>query len=128
MGAAAGGFEPGLAGVIDPEGDGADAVSVLVDVAGDVGVGAEGRCENEADLSLLKDVTGAVALTGLGAGVGDQRHAKGGAVEVGGLAGVADVELYVVGAFEGEEVDGFGLGGLGKCGCGHESLRFMMLK
>ena len=97
-GAAAGGLEPGLAGVVDPEGYGADAVAVVVDVAGDLGVGAEGGGEDEADLALLEDVAGAVAMAGLGACVGDQRHAEGGAVEVGGLAGVADVELDVVGA------------------------------
>ena len=126
-GAAAGGLEPGLAGVVDPEGYGVDAVAVLVDVAGDVGVGAEGGGEDEADFALLKDVAGAVALAGLGAGVGDEGHAEGGAVEVGGLAGVADVELDVVGALEGEEVGGLALGGLGERGCGHESLRFVCL-
>ena len=109
-GAAAGGFEPGLAGVVDPEGDGVDTVAVLVDVAGDLGVGAEGGGEDEADLALLEDVAGAVALAGLGAGVGDERHAEGGAVEVGGLTGVADVELDVVGALEGEKVGGGGFG------------------
>ena len=70
-GAAAGGLDPCLAGVVDPEGNGADAVAVGVDVAGDVGVGAQGGGENEADFSLLQDVGGAVALAGLGAGVGD---------------------------------------------------------
>jgi hypothetical protein len=105
-GAAACGFEPGLAGVVDPEGDGVDAVTVLVDVAGDVGVGAECGGEDEADLSLLEDVAGAVALTCLGAGLGDQGHAEGGAVEVGGLAGVADVELDVVGALQRQKVGG----------------------
>ena len=105
-GAAGGGLVPGLAGIVDPEGDGADAVAVLFDVAGDLVVGAEGGGEDEADLALLENVAGAVALAGLGAGVGDQGHAKGGAVEVGGLAGVAYVELDVVGSFEGEEVGG----------------------
>ena len=33
----------GLAGVVNPECDGVDAVAVLVDVAGDLGVGAQGR-------------------------------------------------------------------------------------
>jgi hypothetical protein len=127
-GSPAGGFEPGLAGVVDPESDGADAVAVLVDVAGDVGVGAQGGGEDEADFALLEDVAGAVALTGLGAGVGDERHAKGGAVEVGCLAGVADVELYVVGTFEREKVGGLALGGLGECGCSHESLQFVVLE
>jgi hypothetical protein len=76
---------------------------VLGDVAGDVGVGTQGGGEDEANLALLQDVGGAVAAAGFGAGVGDQLHAEGGAVEVGGLAGVADVELDVVGAVEGEE-------------------------
>ena len=107
-GAAAGGFEPGLAGVVDPEGYGADTVAVFFDVAGDLAVGAEGGGKDEADFALLEDVAGAVALAGLGPGVGDERHAKGGAVEVGGLAGVADVELDVVGALEGQEVGGGG--------------------
>ena len=80
----------------------------LCDVLGDLGVGAERGGEDEADFALLEDVGGAVAKAGLGAGVGDELHAEGGAVEVGGLAGVADVELDVVGAVEGEEVgDGF---------------------
>ena len=69
------------------------------DVAGDVGVGAKRGGEDEADLALLQHVGGAVALAGFGAGVGDECHAEGCAVEVGGLARVADVELDVVGAF-----------------------------
>ncbi len=77
---------------------------MLGDVAGDLGVGAERGGEHEADFALLQDVGGAVAEAGFGAGVGDELHAEGGAVEVGGLAGVADVELDVVGAFEGEEI------------------------
>ena len=115
---AAGGLEPGLAGVVDPEGDGADAVAVLVDVAGDVGVGAEGCGEDEADFALLEDVAGAVALAGLGTGVGDQRHAECGAVEVGCLTGIAYEKLDVVGAFEGEEV-WRGLKCVVLCGGGH---------
>ena len=76
--------EPGLAGVVDPEGDSANAVPVLVDVAGDLAVGTEGGGEDEASLALLEDsLAGAVALTGLGAGAGDERHAEGGAVEIG---------------------------------------------
>jgi hypothetical protein len=125
-GSAAGGGEPGLTGVIDPEGDGADAVAVGVDVGGDVGVGAEGGGEDEAYLALLEDVAGAVALTGLGACIGDEGHTKGGTVEVGGLSGVAYEEFDVVGAFEGEEVGGCGGVGLVErgCGCCHGGLRF----
>ena len=102
--AAAGGFAPCGGCVLDDEGDGADAVSVLVDVLGDLGVGAERGGEDEADFSLLKDVGGAVAEAGFGAGIGDELHAEGGAVKIGGLPGVADVELDVVGAFEGKKI------------------------
>src|SRR6266851_1395745 len=127
-GSAAGGLDPCLAGVVDPEGYGADAVAVGVDVAGDVGVGAKGCGKDEADLALLEDVGGAVTLAGLGAGVGDEGHPEGGAVEIGSLAGVADVELDVVGAFEGEEVGGLRGLGLSESGCGHgEVLRFVLM-
>ena len=118
-GAAAGGLGPGLAGVVDPESYGADSVAVGVDVAGDLGVGTERGCEDEADLSLLEHVRGAVAVAGLGACVGDQGHSEGCAVEVGGLACVADVELDVVGALEGEKIGCLGGFCLGKHGCGH---------
>jgi hypothetical protein len=105
-GSAAGGFEPCLAGVVDPEGYGADAVAVGVDVAGDVRVGAQGCGEDEPDLALLEDIRGAVTMASLWASIGDERHPERGPVEVGRLTGVAYVELDVVGAFEGEEVGG----------------------
>ncbi len=76
----------------------------LCDVAGDLGVGAEGGGEDEADFSLLEDVGGAVALAGFRACVRYQAHAEGRAIEVGRLACVADVELDVVGTFEGEKI------------------------
>ena len=77
---------------------------MAVDVLGDGIVGAQRRGEHKADFALLHHVGGAVALAGFGAGVGDQRHAEGGAIEVGGLARVADVELDVIGAFEGQKI------------------------
>ena len=72
--------------------------------------GAQRRGEHEADFALLQDVGDAVAAAGFRAGVGDQRHAERGAVEVGRLARVADEELDVVSALEGEEVYGLGCG------------------
>ncbi len=117
--AATSGLGPGLAGVVDPEGYGADAVAVGVHVAGDLGVGAEGGGEDEADFSLLEDVGGAVAVAGLRACVRDQGHAEGRAIEVGRLACVADVELDVVGTFEGEKIVALGGLRLGERGCSH---------
>ena len=103
-GAAGGGLTPGLAGVVHFESNGADAVAVAGDVLGDGAAGAQRGGEHEANLALLDDIRGAVMLAGLRAGVGDQAHAEGGAVEVGGLAGVAHVELHVISAFEGQKI------------------------
>jgi len=113
-----GGFDPGLARVVDPESDGANAVAVLVDVASNVGVGTERSGQDEADFALLEDVAGAVASARLGTCVGDQRHAEGGAVEIGGLTGIAYIKFDVVSAFEGEEV-WRGLKCVVLCGGGH---------
>jgi hypothetical protein len=118
-GSATGGFEPSLAGVVDPEGYGADAVAVGVDVAGDVGVGTQGCSQHETDFTLLEDVRGAVAMAGFWACVGDERHAEGCSVEVSCLTGIAYEELDVVGAFEGEEVGRLRGLGLVQCGCSH---------
>jgi hypothetical protein len=112
--AALGGLVPSGGGVVNPKGDVADAVAVLNDVFIHLMVGAQRGGENEADLVLLEDVTGAISEAGLGAGIGDELITEGGAVVVGRLAGVADVKLYVVGAVQGEEVgiffDPLGLG------------------
>ena len=118
-GSATGGFEPGLAGVVDPEGYGVDSVAMGVDVAGDVGVWAQGRGEDEANFALLEDIRGTVAMASLRTGVGYKRHTEGGSVEVGCLAGVAYVELDVVGAFEGEEVGSLRELSRVSCGCRH---------
>ena len=67
--------------------------------------GAQGGCEDEADLTLLQNVGSAVAQTGLGTGVGNERHAERSAVEIGSLARIANVELDMVGSFERKEID-----------------------
>ena len=104
--AAARGLKPGLACIVDPERDGADSVAVLLDVAGDVGVGPEGGGEDESDFALLQDVAGAVTMAGFRACVRNQRHAEGGTVEIGCLTSVAHVELDVIRPFQGQEVGG----------------------
>ena len=81
-----------------------DAVAVAVDVLGNCVAAAQRRGEHETDLALLHHVGRAIALAGLRSRIGDQRHAEGGAVKVGSLARVADVELDVVRAFEGEKI------------------------
>jgi hypothetical protein len=62
--------------------------------------GRKGCGEHKADLALLQDVRGPVALARLGAGVRHQAEAHGDAVEVGGLACIADIELDVIGAVQ----------------------------
>src|SRR5271156_5416628 len=90
--------------VVDPERDGADAVAVAMDVVGDRVAAAQRGGEDEADLALLDDVRGAIALAGLRAGVGDERHAEGGAIKIRSLARIADVKLDVIGSLEGEKI------------------------
>ena len=102
--AAAGGLAPGGFGVVHPQRDVADAVAVQADVLGDRVVGLQRRGEHEADLVLHQDVGGAVARAGLGSAIGGQAEAERGAVEVRGLARVADVELDVIGAVQRQEV------------------------
>ena len=70
----------------------------------DLGVAAQSGREHEAHLSLLEHIAGPVPDAGLRSGITDQFHAEGAAIEVSRLARVADVELDVVGAFQGEEV------------------------
>ena len=71
---------------------------------GDRVAAAQRSGQHEADLALLHHVRGAVALAGLRTGIGHQRHAERGAVEVRGLAGIADVELHVVGALQRKKI------------------------
>src|SRR5271163_4200553 len=94
--AAHSGLPPGEPGVLDAEGDVADPVSVAVNVVGDAAVGAQGGGQNEANAALLQDIGGAVVQTGFRPRPGDESHAKGGAIVVGGLAGIANVELKVI--------------------------------
>ncbi len=87
-------------------------------MSSDLGVGAQCRCKDEANLALLQDVGGAIAQPCLGARVSDQRHAKRGTVEVRCLPCIADVELDVIRPLERKEVSG-GLLSLKRCLCSH---------
>ena len=103
-GAATRGFRPGGTGVVDPERDDFDSVAVAADMLGNCVAAAQRRGQHETNLSLLQDVGRAIALASFRSRIGDQGHAEGGAVEVGRLAGVADVKLDVVCAFERQKV------------------------
>src|SRR5206468_3107027 len=94
-GAAFGGFAPRGLGVVNPEGDVADAIAVDADVLGDLAFGLQGRGQDESNFILHEDVAGAVASAGLGSAIGHQAEAEGRAVEVRRLAGVADVVFDV---------------------------------
>ena len=77
---------------------------MLGNVVGDGAARPERSGEDETNLALLKNIGSAIALAGFGAGVGNQAHAKRGAIIVSSLAGVADVKLDVISALEGKKV------------------------
>ena len=65
---------------------------------------AQRRGQHKANLALLHNVGGAVALAGFRPGVSHQRHAKGGAIKVRRLPRVSHVELNVVGALKRKKI------------------------
>src|ERR1700727_463244 len=60
--------------------------------------------QHEANLALLQDIRSAITLPRLGSGIGNERHAKRGSIEVGRLAGVAYIELHVVRSQQRKEI------------------------
>ena len=103
-GATTRGFAPCGTGIVDPQRDDFHAVAVAADVLRNRVAAAQRRGEHEPDFSLLQNVGGAIALAGLRSRIGHQRHAECGSIEVGGLAGIADVKLDVVGTFQRQKV------------------------
>src|SRR5512133_1350697 len=103
-GAPLGGGAVGDGGVGHGQGDVADPVAVAGDVLGDLGPGPQRAGQHQPDRPLPEDPGGLVTQAGLGAGVGDRGEAEPGAVEVGRLLGVADPQLDVVDAEQGEGV------------------------
>ena len=101
---------PGRGGVVDAERDVLDAVAVLVDVLGDLAVRAQRAGHDERDVVLAHDVADAIADARLEARVGDRREAPQRAEVVRRLLGVADPELDVVDAVQGQEVLGLLVG------------------
>ena len=108
--AAAGGFIPCLARVINPQGDHANPVSVQMNVLGNGMLAAQRSGEHEANLALLHHIRGAIALAGFRSRVGHQPHAKGGPIKIRRLARVAHVKLHVVGAIQGQKIRAAGSG------------------
>ena len=104
--------------VVDREGDVLHPVAVLPDVLGDLAVGGQGRGKHERDVVAAHHVARPVADAGLEAGERDRREAPESPVISRGLAGVADPELDVVDALEGQEVLGLGEGVLVQPGAG----------
>jgi hypothetical protein len=77
-----------------------------VNMMGNGGIRTQRRSENKADLPLLENVGSTIALASLRTCVSNQRHPEGSAIEVGCLAGIANVELDVVCAFERKKISG----------------------
>ena len=65
---------------------------------------AERRGENEPDLPLLQEITGAVSDPGFGAAVGDELKTERRAIEKTRLLRVADIKLHVVGPVDRKRV------------------------
>ena len=101
---------PRGADIVDGEGDVVDAVAVSMDVLGDLAVRRQGAGQHDRDVVLAHDVARPVPDAGLEARVGDRGEAPERPEVVRGLAGVADPELDVVDALEGQEVLRLGVG------------------
>ena len=67
---------------------------------------SERRDEDEGDVALPQDVAGFVSRLRFQAGIGDHIEAKGVAIEVGRLPGVADEKADVIDAPQGHGVKG----------------------
>ena len=91
-------------GVIYPESYFPDAVSVEFDVLGDQPFGLERCREHKPDFVLLENVRGSVARAGLGPAIGNPFHTECGAVIVGCLFGVTNIEFDIIGAIQRQEV------------------------
>ena len=83
-----------------------DAVAVKGAVAIDLAVGRVGAGEHETGGALCHYVARPLAVAGLQAALGDRLEAERLVVKVGRLLGVADVELNVVVALDGQEISG----------------------
>jgi len=86
--------------IINSEGNILDTVTVQGQVVReDLVVGVQGRLEDEGDSVLLDDMGADITVSGLETTVGDLLEAEAGAVERGGLLGVADPEDDMVESF-----------------------------
>ena len=56
------------------------------------------------NLALLQDISRAIALPRLRAGIGHERHAKSGSVKVRRLPSISDIELDVIRALKRQEI------------------------
>ena len=101
---ALGGLFPCLPGIVHPQRHVANAVAVQADVLRDLVVRPQRCGQHKADLALLQNVGGTVALARLGARVGHQAQAQGHPIKVGGLACIADIKLDVIGAVQREKI------------------------
>ena len=107
-GPAGGGLLPALLRVVHPEGHGLHAIAVPVEVVVERTVRHEWRGQDERDLVLAQHVADAVVAARLQPLVGQRLVAPRVHVVVGALLGVADDQLDVVGAEQGQEVVRFG--------------------
>src|ERR1041385_4126707 len=89
-----------LSGIVDPQRDVTDAVTVLTDVLGDHARARQGRRDHEANLPLRQQIARAIAHARLRAAIADHLEAHRSLVEVRRLFRVSDVELDVIGSVD----------------------------
>ena len=102
--AALGGFAIGGFGIVHPQSDLANTITMQLDVLGDGALGLERRGENEADFILLEHVGRLIARAGFGSAIGHQAHAERSAIVIRGLLGIADVKLHEIRAVQREKI------------------------
>lgn len=84
------GFMKRLTGIIDRQRQHFYAIAMAMDMVGDRAVAAQPGGEDQPNLVLLKDVGGAVPDAGFRPGVGDERKAHAGLIEMRCLFGISD--------------------------------------
>ena len=104
LGAALGRLLPCGARVIHPQRHVLHAVAVPLDVRGNLALRAQRRGQHQPHFALLQHVGGAVALSRLRAGIGNQLMAEGEPVVVGRLPRIAYIKLDIIRAVQRQEV------------------------
>ena len=98
------GFLPCSAGIVHPESNDANCISVSMDMFSNRTLTTQRSRQRKTNLPLLHHVSGTIALPSLWSRIGHQGHAESGSIEVGSLTGIAYVEFDVIGSLERQKI------------------------